>query len=430
MARHEATLALTAIGAGGLLTSAIAFAATPETMLPARAEKIPKSYFGLHVHHPDQVWPSFPFGRLRLWDTGAMWFDLQPGPSTWNFDRLDSIVNHALRENTEVVLPLGMTPAWAASRPSEASPYGKPGAASEPADLQVWKNYVRTLAQRYKGKVHYYELWNEINQGTGFFTGSPDAMLELQKAAYTTLKEVDLSNQLISPSCVGESDAQIGWFESYLRKMNGQYADVIGYHFYIPRKSPEALVPYVSKIRALLQQTGNGKLPLWNTESGYRVNFGPQNASGVMSTWPNLDPALDAAYMVRSFVLGWTAGLDGFNWYAYDNGIMGMAAHSTSSSPVTEAYANTEQWLTNSTIGPCQRSGTTWSCRLYRGDQKYWIAWNEDNGTHPWPDLDSTHACMVGLMDGSKGKTEAGKPIIGPMPAVLRDNGEISCPAG
>ena len=136
---------------------------------------VPREYWGLHIHRAGALgsWPA-AFGAWRLWDARVAWPNLEPNPGQWRFDALDEYVEMAREHRVEILLPLGMSPSWASARPSEVSSYS-PGATAEPADLQRWRDYVRTVAQRYKGRVRHYEIWNEPNLRS-FYTGSTATM--------------------------------------------------------------------------------------------------------------------------------------------------------------------------------------------------------------------------------------------------------------
>ena len=51
-------------------------------------------------------------------------------------------------------MPLGFCPAWASSRPSEVSPNFEPGAVAGPRLIEDWRDYVSTVARRYKFVVN------------------------------------------------------------------------------------------------------------------------------------------------------------------------------------------------------------------------------------------------------------------------------------
>ena len=125
-----------------------------------------KTYFGLHIHHLDR--PSRRLGRAcpspawRLWDAEINWPDLEPNKGQWNFERLDRYVSLAQQHGTSILFTLGGSPPWASARPQSLSNYS-PGFTAEPANLEDWRIYVRTVVSRYKGRIPAYEIWNEPN---------------------------------------------------------------------------------------------------------------------------------------------------------------------------------------------------------------------------------------------------------------------------
>jgi hypothetical protein len=53
-----------------------------------------------------------------------------------------------------------------------------------------WRNYVRAIGERYKGRVQFWEIWNEPDL-SGFFKGTTDDYLELLRIASTELRAID-----------------------------------------------------------------------------------------------------------------------------------------------------------------------------------------------------------------------------------------------
>lgn len=353
--------------------------------LVPRKQPVRLEYFGLHIHDLTTVWPEFQFGSLRLWDTRTSWFHLQPQSDRWMFDRLDGFVQTATKHGVSLLLPLGMTPTWAAARPTERSPYNVPGAASEPSDIETWKTYVQTVAKRYKGQVLHYELWNEVNAGTGFFTGAPESMFELQRVAYEVLKSIDPGITLISPSTEGSTEDKFVWFERYMTLMAGRYADAVAYHFYDPRKPPEALLSVVRRVQAIMSRTGSGHLPLWNTESGYRVDWGStEPLTGLWATWPNLAPDRAAAWLVRAYLLGWLAGLDAYYWYGYDSGVMGMVSASHKPSVVSRSMGHLIRHLVGAVVDGLTLTDGVARARVRQRNAESWWVWSTDDQDRQW----------------------------------------------
>ncbi len=208
------------------------YAFSSDTLLTCESkETIPATYFGMHVHqfhNPKFVPPPDQFGVWRLWDAGVSWRDLEPERGGWNFSRLDLALTTAEQRGIEVGITLGATPKWASARPSERAFMGE-GAAAEPVNLDDWDRYVETLVKRYKGRIKFYEIWNEPGSA-GFFSGSTVTMVELSRRAYRIIKAIDPSAVVVTPAPA--KFVSLPWFQKFFDDGGGNYADVAGYHFF------------------------------------------------------------------------------------------------------------------------------------------------------------------------------------------------------
>lgn len=343
---------------------------------------IEQTLFGKHIHHlikttrrmPEPTpWPYVPFGSWRLWDAYVAWPNLEPQQDQWNFELLDSYVEIAREKNVELLLVLSLSPRWASARPDEPSGYG-PGNAAEPANIEDWRDFVRTVATRYRGKIHYYELWNEPNGYKRFYTGSLDKMLELSREAYQILKAVDPSVTVVSPAATGDSGSSPGvqWLADYLAAGGGAYADVIGYHFYVMPGSPENMLDLIGKVQGVMKKYGVADKPLWNTEAGW------------LGDRPFENSQKSAAYVARSYILNWKAGVRRLYWYDWDyNPIVSLRMLQEDNRTMTAAgfaYGEIQRWLVGSRMKRCEADWqSTWTCELEReGGDRAWILWNPE----------------------------------------------------
>jgi Glycosyl hydrolases family 39 len=343
---------------------------------------VPESFFGMHIlHHfvpPNTVWPSITFGSWRLWDTYTTWPDIESSKGRWNFENLDKYVALAEEHHVEVLLTLAFSPHWASTRADDKG-YGPPGAAAEPKDIADWQNYVRTVATRYKGRIHNYEIWNEPNL-KGYYSGSAAQLVQLALVAYKTLKQIDPTIVVSSPPPTGANS--LSWFDEYLKAGGGKYADVIGYHLYVNPEPPEEMVPLIEQVKQIMRNDGVGDKPLWDTETGWAI----QNRQSVVKPAPGrgfnsvvLSEDVAAAYMARAFVLSWASGVSRLYWYAWDNWNMGLVDRDgrTLKLPAI-AYGEVENWLVGATMTSCGSDAAgTWTCSISRnGGYRGWIMWN------------------------------------------------------
>lgn len=381
-----------------------------ENLNPPRTV-IPAAFFGNHIHHASTTtpWPSVPFGSWRLWDAYTAWPNLEPKQAVWRFEELDKLIRLAEAHKVEVLLPLGLSPEWASARPGEKSTYS-PGNAAEPRNMELWKTYVRTVALKYKGRVHYYEIWNEPNL-KGFYSGSTAQLVSLAGEAYRILKQVDPSCTVVSPAGTGTGGGPV-WLDEYLASGGGAYCDVIGYHFYVTPSAPEAMLALINSVKSVMAKHHVAK-PLWNTEAGWQNN----------KKFDNDDEG--AAYLARSYVINWAAGVERFYWYAWDDlGIsIKMIKDKNSYLPTSaaKAYGEMEKWLVGTRMTSCSSdSNGTWTCKLTRdGGQAAWIIWNVDR-TLRFAVPGTWGVRRMGDLKGVKhGLTGASEVNIGPAPILL-----------
>ena len=336
----------------------------------------------MHIHHlaTTTPWPAVSFGSWRSWDAYVAWPNLEAQKGKWDFTKLDKYVSMAEQNHVDILLPLALSPAWASSRPEEKSAYS-PGNAAPPVNLDDWREYVQTVGTRYKGRIHEYEICNEPKL-KDFYTGSVPQIFEITRIASTTLKHIDPSVVVCSPSATAKDG--VGWLDQYLQEGGGKYADVIGYHFYVNPQAPENMVPLILQAEAVMERNGVRNKQIWNTETGWAI----QNSQSVVepahdSTFNSivLSTGDASAYLARAYVLNWAEGVSRLYWYAWDNGIMGLTEKDgITAKPPARAYAEVQKWLVGARMASCEPNQTrTWVCEITR-DHGYrgWVVWNPD----------------------------------------------------
>jgi hypothetical protein len=353
---------------GALLILVSAIATTESASITGPAQPVDSAFFGMHIHHATTGtgWPAVPFASWRLWDAGVAWPQVEPARGRWDFTELDRYTRLANEHHVEILLTLGLTPAWASSRPQEVSAYSN-GNAAEPGQLSDWEEYVRTVATRYKGVIHNYEIWNEPNE-KGTFTGSVSEMAELSRVAYQTLKTVDSTITVVSPSATTGSG--VPWLDQFLQQGGCQYSDVIGYHFYVTPEPPERMISLIQAVEATIRKHNCAKKSLWNTESGWAK--------------PKLFKSDEEAgsYLMRSLVLNRLLGVQRFYWYAWDNHNWSTldltSAADSSMTNAGAAYGVIHNWLLGAVLRSCKRDRAgVWICQLERAGATSRMMWSD-----------------------------------------------------
>lgn len=387
----------------------------PEIIVDRGRGPVPASYIGLHIHHAgsDGAWPSVPFASWRLWDAYAVWPWLEPIRGAWEWTAVDRLIQLAGEHHVEVLLPLGLTPTWASARPAESSAYGRPGFAAEPAKLDDWRRYVESVASRYVGRVHLYEIWNEPNL-PGFYSGDVATMLDLCRAAYAIIKRIDPSAQVVSPAATGTDGVR--WLDRFLTAGGASCFDVVGFHFYVWPEAPEAIVPLIGRVQDVLRSHDLGDRPLWNTETGWHVaRADGNNPRGALSERDA------AATVARALVLARAAGVARFYWYSWDSEDMGLADRKGQASPSARALAEVQLWLVGAELDGCRRATDgMWTCGVNRSGHTQWIVWNP-GATADRPSPQRSQIAQRRDLSGTVRAVRAGAPTIevGPLPQLL-----------
>lgn len=130
------------------------------------------------------------------------------------------------------------------------------------ADPRVHTDHVRTLANRYKGRVKYWEIFNEPNaHGT-----SAEDYVALLAQAHDIIKEVDPAAKIVGPC--GTSNYH-DWTEAVLAAGGGRFLDILSFHNYLG-SSPirNRGLGRVEAVRGSMRRHLGRDLPMWNSECG------------------------------------------------------------------------------------------------------------------------------------------------------------------
>ncbi|HWP17909.1 MAG TPA: glycosyl hydrolase [Burkholderiaceae bacterium] len=286
-------------------------------MAPYSTQPVPSRLFGLHLIQlgSHSTWPGLGQGMVRLWNTGTTWRDLEPTNDAWDFTRgagkrLDMYVDHVRRNDpaASILYTLGQTPQWASRTPDVQGLYG-PGSSGMPASLEDWRDYVRTLARRYAGRIRYWELWNEPDYQP-LFNGTPRDMVEMARVAREELLAADPQNKLVSPGLTAGQG--VPWLNDFLAAGGGAYVDIIGFHWYF-NTAPESLSAKIDNVRTLMAQYGVGDKELWNTEGGAGCDALIYECSSFVPT-----AAQHRSVTPRALMIMWARGVSNHNYYFWE----------------------------------------------------------------------------------------------------------------
>jgi uncharacterized protein YbdZ (MbtH family) len=348
-------------------------------LAPFSTEPIPDTLFGMHVNKLGwhQTYPHVGQHMIRLWNTGTTWRELEPVNDVWDWNathgkRLDMYVDYILRNNpnASILYTLGQTPQWASSTPDVDGLYG-PGASGAPVNMADWRDYVRTLARRYAGRIRYWELWNEPDYQP-HYNGSIEQMVEMARIAREELLAADPANRLVSPGVtVGQG---MHFLNLFLAAGGGALVDIVGFHWYF-NTSPEKIGPVIGNVRQLMENYGIGDKPLWNTE-------GAPGCDSLVYVCSEFVPTLQQvrSTTARALMMMWAKGVSNFNYYFWERSEpLARLVESDFRTPTeaAKAYATMERWMRGARLVDAYTiDQQVYVFKLNRGTENRYVLWS------------------------------------------------------
>jgi hypothetical protein len=233
------------------------------------------------------------------------WREIEPLPQDYHWEYADGVVRACDYYDVNLVVRLDQQPEWAT--PGATFPEG---GQAPPDDLNIYGDFVATVAARYRGRVRAYVIWNEPNLAREWGNKRPDplAYMDLLRVAYRRIKAVDPDALVVSAglSPTNENTARALDDRLYLRLMYQagltQHCDVLGVHAYgfayLPDDSRDAHqglnLARVMDLRDIMVEYGDAGKPVWALEYGWTTNQRDPDLA-----WMSVTPEEQAAYTVQ-----------------------------------------------------------------------------------------------------------------------------------
>jgi hypothetical protein len=319
--------------------------------------------------------------------------------SQYNFAQLDALLGQASRLSADVEFTFGSTPQWAANgsypQPSVVDQCSSSSVASPPANESYWTNFVTEVVSHAAGRIHAYELWNEVDYAS-FWTGSVAQMVQMTEDAAAIIHRIDPSALVLSPSITATVEGYT-WLRQYLALLPPGTIDAIAVHSYTGGAWPEDAVPAeMSAVRAALP-AAYANTPIWSTEGGWGLNS--QFSSS---------PSDQRAFIARYDLMMLAQGVARSYWYAYPNTQWGTLWDGTQLTPAGVATRTVEGWLSGATFRGCSTDGNLWTCNVTTtAGATARIVWVR---TTPVPNYSTAGSSTLKTLDGGSSAT-GGSPI-------------------
>ncbi len=239
------------------------------------------------------------------------WEDLEvTGRGQFDWAKYDRIVERTAAHGLRLLVRLSNPPAW-----SRADPQA--GDLAPPDDLQDFVNYAAAVAERYRGRITHYQVWNEPNifpeWGNNFV--DPARYTELLCRAYAALKRVDpdiiVVNAAIAPtiSLDGyEGFSDLIFLQEIYDRGGGDCFDVLSAQGYGLFSGPtdrrlratSVNVARHTYYRDIMVRNGDAHKPIWLSEAAWNATLDaelPRGQIDAYSRFGNVTQEQAARYM-------------------------------------------------------------------------------------------------------------------------------------
>ncbi|HEX9370676.1 MAG TPA: polymerase, partial [Roseiflexaceae bacterium] len=248
--------------------------------------------------------------------------------SAW--DKYDFIVAEAGRLGLDLIARLDRPPLWARQQASATEAFSEGlkldgNSTGPPDDLADYAGFVRAVVARYRGRVRFFQIWNEPNLKNewSWRTPAPAEFVDLLRAGYTAAKAANPDAAILFPS-LSPTDGldkrapmtELEYLDQVYALGGGQYFDIMSAqayglgqppeeHRYIrPGKRPNRPidtridVSRVVLLREVMERNHDGGKAIWISEFGYVVDS-PAIAPERRNNWgPPVSEQQRAAYTV------------------------------------------------------------------------------------------------------------------------------------
>lgn len=188
-----------------------------------------------------------------------LWSEIEPAQGEFNFAKYDQLVELLNKNGLNVLGILHYNTEWAAV----CNQWN-----CAPKDTALFVNYARETIGRYKGKVSYWEVWNEPDSAT--YWVPQDGL----KTYCKLLKEVYIAAKKINPDCKILNGGLANGLSSVNRLYDSGakgYFDILNIHFFespLHKDAIKAVLAYPKLAYKVMVRNGDADKKIWITEIG------------------------------------------------------------------------------------------------------------------------------------------------------------------
>jgi len=224
------------------------------------------------------------------------WRLIEPAENEWNYEYYDKYVDISKEAGKKIIGVLGYSAPWIFNSEEEWIRYVPPD------KMHHYANYARNTAERYRGKVDAWCIWNEPN--FHFWKGTRKEFGELTRQAVNAIREADPDVIILGGGYIrGIFGPPKAHMRSLFKSGGMEKADGIAFHPY--ELNPSRVLKMYKSFAKYSDKFGFGDR-VWVTEIGY-----PTGGLSPTSVSEEKFPA----YVISTFVNLAAEGAQRILWY-------------------------------------------------------------------------------------------------------------------
>lgn len=211
-------------------------------------------------------------------DWSLQWQHVEPLKGRFDFTLADHIINRPIQHGQRV---LGLLPFpsanWSSSAPASVRagkryPANRQRTWYAPRDVNEFKTYVRTTVAHYKGRIKWWQVFNEplytnysLPRKQGY---TPADYVRLVKAFHEAARAADPKCKILA--------GPGGWLSGSGNDLQGmldagmlKWCDAVDLHTYPGLRAPETYERDLVAVNRMLERAGGRGTPIWLTEHAY-----------------------------------------------------------------------------------------------------------------------------------------------------------------
>ena len=371
--------------------------------VPTGSKAMPPGWNGAS---PDKLIRLMREAYVKWARTGARWASVERKPGQYDFAGLEKAFKPFLDNGMQLLPIISDTPEWISSykegmprfNPQQGDgpglergmPTGFQGStygAYPPRDYKPLSDFCERLGAQFQGRIKYWEIWNEPN--CSFWKGTRQDFAKFLAASYSGLHKGDPACQVIFEA----SGIDLSFWDEVCRSGGNGFFDVLATHNYqLTHTGPPEASPYLAGyygMRQFLTERNEWGKPIWDTEFCW-MSKSPQNRPG----WKGVGERDQANYLVRSWTLALSAGVERMFWfpfYSYGGGELnephpgGLVREDYSIKPAFVAHRVMAECLAGATYSRSIDVGAGARCYVFKkADSEVAVTWSTERPGRVW----------------------------------------------